>query len=332
MIAGPRLLAMAVLLGRRLASVGSAATSAGSAAPPLARPRFHWPLARNASDVAGNPTANDMVCQTLPGYPCPSFNETGTMFPGQTAAAFFPQGDTLPSSRGYWKGGDGLRTVKPVHLTRDRAYTVWWRATFLPPAPPRYNIDQAQIFGATNNGTGQSWYLTFWNASRGTLPPEVCGKVAGTFPPCRLADQKSAAPSGPGSRLPVCGPLLSFVFAVQNANFIQYCTDPRTFKVDVGETHFVGFSSSGIDNSSFVSIIHMRGSWRIFTGAWTGLLLRRCGPFEGAGAVRRAGRPGEERPDGAGAATASWRRGRGRLRRWDGVRPIRRLHREHAVL
>ncbi len=51
----------------------------------------------------------------------------------------------------------------------------------------------------------------------------------------------------------MCGPLLSFVFAVQNANFIQYCTDPRTFKVGVGETHFVGFSSSGIDNSSFVS-------------------------------------------------------------------------------
>ena len=104
------------------------------------------------------------------------------MFPGQTAAAFFPPGDTLPGA-GYWKGGNGLRTAEPVNLTRDRAYTVWWRATFLPPAPPGHSIDQAQIFGATNNGTGQSWYLTFWNASRGTLPPEVCGKGAGTFPP-----------------------------------------------------------------------------------------------------------------------------------------------------
>ena len=50
----------------------------------------------------------------------------------------------------------------------------------------------------------------------------------------------------------MCGPLLSFVFAVQTASFIQYCTDPRTFEVDVNKTHFVGFSSSGIDNSSFV--------------------------------------------------------------------------------
>lgn len=190
-------------------------------------PRFHWPLARNASDVAG---ANDMQCQTLPGYPCPSFKSTGSMFPGQNTAAFFPQGDVQPNG-GYWKGGNGLRTTHPVNLTRNRAYTVWWRTTFLPPAPPSYNIDQDQIFGATNNGTGQSWYLTFWNASRGTLPPEVCGS---------------------GRPLPMCGPLLSFVFAVQNANFIQYCTDPRTFEVGVNETHFVGFSSSGIDNSSFV--------------------------------------------------------------------------------
>ena len=195
--------------------------------------RYHWPLQRDGSDVAMAAGAhNDLECQTLPGYPCPTFEWTEDLFPGQKSAAFFPTGPAFPNAS-YWKGGYGLRTQAPVTLTRARAFTVWWRTAYLPLAPPGYPIDQDQIFGATNDGTGEAWYLTFWNASQGTLPPEVCG---------------------PGTRLPVCGPLLSIVFAVQNAEFIQYCTDPRTFKVSVNETHFVGFSSIGIDNSSFVFV------------------------------------------------------------------------------
>ena len=193
--------------------------------------RYHWPLERDTGDVASSAAAggrNDLVCQTLPGYPCPTFDWTAGMFPGQKAAAFFPTGPAF-SSASYWKGGYGFRTRTPVTLTRARAFTVWWRAAYLPLAPPGNPIDQDQIFGATNNGTGESWYLTFRNASQGW--PEVCG---------------------PGTSLPVCGPLLSVVFAVQSAEFIQYCTDPRTFEVTLNETHFVGFSSVGIDNSSFV--------------------------------------------------------------------------------
>lgn len=210
----------------------AALAKAGSLLAQEPTARYHWPLERDAGDVASSTTGgrNDLVCQTLPGYPCPTFEWTGGMFPGQKAAAFFPTGPAFPNAS-YWKGGYGFRTRTPVTLTQSRAFTVWWRATYLPLAPPGNPINQDQIFGATNNGTGESWYLTFWNASQGTLPPEVCG---------------------PGTSLPVCGPLLSIVFAVQNAEFIQYCTDPRTFKVTVNQTHFVGFSSVGIDNSSFV--------------------------------------------------------------------------------
>ena len=48
------------------------------------------------------------------------------------------------------------------------------------------------------------------------------------------------------------GPLLTFVFARHPSNWVQYCTDPRTLPITVNETHFIGFSSSGIDNASFV--------------------------------------------------------------------------------
>ena len=191
-------------------------------------PRHHWPLARNGSDVAA--LRNDMVCQHYPGYPCPTYNTTPGVFPGQASAASFPVGPAFPDPR-WWKGGIGLRTATPVTLTKDKAFTVWWRTTYLPPAPPQFPVDQAQIFGATSDSTAQAWYVTFWNASQGTLPPEACG---------------------PGTSLPVCGPLLSIVFAAQPGQFIQYCTDPRTFDVAVNATHFLGFSASGTDNKTFV--------------------------------------------------------------------------------
>jgi hypothetical protein len=64
-----------------------------------------------------------MVCQTLPGYPCPTFEGTEDLFPGQKAAAYFPVGPTQFPNASYWKGGYGLRTAWPVTLTKERAYT-----------------------------------------------------------------------------------------------------------------------------------------------------------------------------------------------------------------
>jgi hypothetical protein len=140
-----------------------------SPTPGMPEPLHHWPLERNSSDVTVNSVGaqNDLVCQ---GLPCPTFQSAPGLFPGQDAMAHFPNAP--------WTGGNGLRTAEPVTLTKERAYTVWWRATTLP-APPLH-VNQDQIFGATSNSTSQAYYVAFWNASQQTLPPYACGTYSNT--------------------------------------------------------------------------------------------------------------------------------------------------------
>jgi alpha-L-fucosidase len=68
-----------------------------SPTPGAPEPLHHWPLERNSSDVSFNSAGarNDLVCQ---GLPCPTFESTHGMFPGQTAAAHFPNAP--------WTGGN----------------------------------------------------------------------------------------------------------------------------------------------------------------------------------------------------------------------------------
>eukprot|EP01048_Picozoa_sp_COSAG05_P014109 COSAG05_NODE_1568_length_4532_cov_6.020753_2_plen_279_part_00 len=68
-----------------------------------------------------------------------------------------------------------------------------------------------------------AFYVSYWNASKRTRPPVV----------------------------PHDGPLLTWVFANHASDWIQWCTNPQNFTITPNDTHFIGFSSVGINQSSF---------------------------------------------------------------------------------
>eukprot|EP01052_Picozoa_sp_SAG31_P034244 SAG31_NODE_3974_length_3703_cov_1.670089_2_plen_548_part_00 len=185
----------------------------------------HWGLAASWNDTTLAGSRNDMICQggaldnltcPLP-CPCPTLAAT-PVFPGGRGATEFKT----------WTRGAGLRTQRPVVITKERAYTLWWQATMLPAAEL---VRQDIIFGGTCDYLGTlndcAIYVAFWNASK---------------PGCH----RTAPPY-----VPHCGPLLTFVFSRNNSQWVQYCTNPMNFSVTAHESHFLGFSSSGIDQSTF---------------------------------------------------------------------------------
>jgi hypothetical protein len=220
-------------------TAGRSPRNQGASTPPGAVPgglttndtTHRWDLATSWNDIVtpdrlrADGGRNDMICQggvmdnmSCPtSCPCPSLSAT-PVFPGGRGATQFKT----------WTRGAGLHTQRPVTITRERAYTLWWKATMLPRAEL---VRQDIIFGGTCDYLGTlndcAIYVAFWNASK---------------PGCH----RTAPPY-----IPHCGPLLTFVFSRNNSQWLQFCTNPMNFSVTPHEPHFLGFSSSGIDQSSF---------------------------------------------------------------------------------
>ena len=167
--------------------------------------------------------SSNSKCSSAPPAPPPAGGSPSAC-PTLSPVPVFPGGAGATRFGPWSRDGVGLRTQRPITISHERAYTAWWRATMLPPAA---DVEQDIIFGGTCDFLGTSndcaFYVAYWNSTKRTRPPYV----------------------------PHDGALLTFVFSNHDSEWIQFCTNPNNFTVTPNETHFIGFSSAGIDQSSF---------------------------------------------------------------------------------